>query len=238
MKIGIIVFALVALLFSTSCRSEYLIEGSSSVSRLDGKMLFVKISDGERMINIDSAEVVHGLFRMQGEVDSAFIASLYMDDQSIMPLVVERGNIQIKIDNGRIVASGTPLNEKLYDFVEKKITLDNLAYEMERKGNRMIMDGTSIDVVEQELSKGHEKLSKELDSLVKTFIKDNYENALGPGMFIMMVNGFPYPMMTPLVEELVNEAPESFKSNNFVKKYMDAAKQNTEKLNGMSARFD
>lgn len=231
MKIGIIVFALVALLFSTSCRSEYLIEGSSSVSRLDGKMLFVKISDGERMINIDSAEVVHGLFRMQGEVDSAFIASLYMDDQSIMPLVVERGNIQIKIDNGRIVASGTPLNEKLYDFVEKKITLDNLAYEMERKGNRMIMDGTSIDVVEQELSKGHEKLSKELDSLVKTFIKDNYENALGPGMFIMMVNGFPYPMMTPLVEELVNEAPESFKSNNFVKKYMDAAKQNTEKLN-------
>ena len=231
MKIGIIVFALVALLFSSSCRSEYLIEGSSSVSRLDGKMLFVKISDGERMINIDSAEVVHGLFRMQGEVDSAFIASLYMDDQSIMPLVVERGNIQIKIDNGRIVASGTPLNEKLYDFVEKKITLDNLAYEMERKGNRMIMDGTSIDVVEQELSKGHEKLSKELDSLVKTFIKDNYENALGPGMFIMMVNGFPYPMMTPLVEELVNEAPESFKSNNFVKKYMDAAKQNTEKLN-------
>jgi len=231
MKIGIIVFALVALLFSTSCRSEYLIEGSSSVSRLDGKMLFVKISDGERMINIDSAEVVHGLFRMQGEVDSAFIASLYMDDQSIMPLVVERGNIQIKIDNGRIVASGTPLNEKLYDFVEKKITLDNLAYEMERKGNRMIMDGTSIDVVEQELSKGHEKLSKELDSLVKTFIKDNYENALGPGMFIMMVNGFPYPMMTPLVEELVNEAPESFKSNNFVKKYVDAAMQNTEKLN-------
>ena len=102
---------------------------------------------------------------------------------------------------------------------------------MERKGNRMIMDGTSIDVVEQELSKGHEKLSKELDSLVKTFIKDNYENALGPGMFIMMVNGFPYPMMTPLVEELVNEAPESFKSNNLVKKYMDAAKQNTEKLN-------
>ena len=129
MKIGMIVFALVALLFSTSCRSEYLIEGSSSVSRLDGKMLFVKISDGERMINIDSAEVVHGLFRMQGEVDSAFIASLYMDDQSIMPLVVERGNIQIKIDNGRIVASGTPLNEKLYDFVEKKITLDNLAYD-------------------------------------------------------------------------------------------------------------
>lgn len=229
MKIGIIVFALVSMLFSTSCRSEYLIEGSSSVSRLDGKMLFVKISDGERMINIDSAEVVHGLFRMEGEVDSAVIASLYMDDQSIMPLVVERGNIQIKIDNGRLVASGTPLNNKLYDFVEKKNALDDLAYEMERKGNRMILDGMPIDDVERKLLKEHEVLSKRLDSLVKTFIKDNYENALGPGMFVMLVNSFPYPLMTPLVEDVVNEAPESFKSNIMVKRYMDAARKNTEK---------
>ena len=231
MKIGIIVFALVSLLFSTSCRSEYLIEGSSSVSRLDGKMLFVKISDGEQMINIDSAEVIHGLFRMEGEVDSAIIASLYMDDQSIMPLVVERGNIRIKIDNGRIVASGTPLNDKLYDFVEKKSALDNLAYEMERKGNRMIMDGTPIDDVEQELMKEHEALSKKMDSLVKTFIKDNYENTLGPGMFMMLVSSFPYPLMTPLIEEVVNEAPDSFKSNAMVKNYMEMARQNTEMLN-------
>jgi len=231
MKVGIIVLAFVSMLFSTSCRSEYLIEGSSSVSRLDGKMLFVKVSDGERMINIDSAEVVHGLFRMEGEVDSAVIASLYMDEQSIMPLVIEKGNIKINIDNGRIVASGTPLNNKLYAFIEKKIALDDQAYEMERKGNRMIMDGTPVDDVEQELLKVHEALSKQLDSLVKTFIKDNYENALGPGMFMMMVNSFPYPLMTPLVEEVVDEAPESFKSHLLVKKYIDTAQENMDKLN-------
>lgn len=231
MKIGIIVFALVSMLLSTSCRSEYLIEGRSSVSRLDGKMLFVKVPDGERMINIDSAEVVHGLFRMEGEVDSAVIALLYMDEQSVMPLVVERGNIQIKIDNGRLVASGTPLNNKLYDFVEKKSALDDLAYEMERKGNRMIMDGIPIDDVEQELLREHEALTKKLDSLVKTFIKDNYENALGPGMFMMLVNSFPYPLMTPLVEEVVNDAPVSFKSHLLVKKYIDTAQKNKGRQN-------
>ena len=83
-----VVLAVICLLVLASCASEYQIEGSSSVSRLDGKMLFVKIPKGADMISVDSAEVIHGLFQMKGEIDSAVIASLYMDDQSIMPLVM------------------------------------------------------------------------------------------------------------------------------------------------------
>lgn len=52
-------FSVVSLLAFTSCASEYKIEGSSSVSRLDGKMLFVKVPSGDRMLSIDSAEVIH-----------------------------------------------------------------------------------------------------------------------------------------------------------------------------------
>ena len=55
---------MVSLLAFTSCASEYKIEGSSSVSRLDGKMLFVKVPSGDRMLSIDSAEVIHGMFKM------------------------------------------------------------------------------------------------------------------------------------------------------------------------------
>ena len=84
-----------SLLLLTSCASEYQIKGTSSVSRLDGKMLFVKVPVDETMVKVDSAEVIHGLFTMQGVVDSAMIASLYMDELSIMPLVIEKGHIQI-----------------------------------------------------------------------------------------------------------------------------------------------
>ena len=59
----------------TSCASEYKIEGSSSVSRLDGKMLFIKVPDGDRMVKVDSAEVIHGIFKMEGVLDSSVIAS-------------------------------------------------------------------------------------------------------------------------------------------------------------------
>lgn len=110
---------MVSLLAFTSCASEYKIEGSSSVSRLDGKMLFVKVPSGDRMLSIDSAEVIHGMFKMEGITDSTSMASLYMDDESIMPFVIEKGKISISIDNARIVVTGTPLNDRLYDLWEK-----------------------------------------------------------------------------------------------------------------------
>jgi hypothetical protein len=224
------VFAILALLAFNSCANGYLIEGNSSVARLDGKMLFVKVPRGNEMVKVDSAEVIHGVFRMQGETDSAFIASLFMDEQSIMPIVVEEGNIQIQIDNARIIATGTPLNEILYDFVGQKNSLDDRAYEVERLESRLIMDGKPMEEVETEITQEREKLAQELDELVKTFIQANYENVLGPGIFIMMCNGFPYPILTPMIEEIVDAAPEYFKNHNLVKEYMEAARENMERL--------
>ena len=38
-----------------------------------------------------------------------------------MPFVIEKGKISISIDNARIVVTGTPLNDRLYDFVGKRL---------------------------------------------------------------------------------------------------------------------
>ena len=230
MSITKIISLVVFLSIFTSCASEYQIQGSSSVSRLDGKMLFVKVPQGGEMMNVDSAEVIHGVFKMQGVIDTAMIASLYMDDQSIMPLVMEEGNIEIQIDNARIMVKGTPLNEKLYDFVAKKNALEDRAYEVERLESRMIMDGKSMETIEKEINSERDKLSKEMDLLVKTFIQVNYENVSGPGVFLMLCNSFPYPLITPLVQDIVDNAPESFKNHNLVKEYLEVARSNMEKL--------
>lgn len=82
---------MVSLLAFTSCASEYKIEGSSSVSRLDGKMLFVKVPSGDRMLSIDSAEVIHGMFKMEGITDSTSMASLYMMMRASCLLSLKKG---------------------------------------------------------------------------------------------------------------------------------------------------
>ena len=47
----------------------------------------------------------------------------------------------------------------------------------------------------------------------------------------MLCNGFPYPLMTPLLQEIVDNAPDSFKNHILVKEYLEAARENMEALN-------
>ncbi len=222
--------SIISILAFSSCASEYKIEGSSSVSRLDGKMLFVKVPKGDSMVNIDSSEVIHGLFKMEGVVDSSVFASLYMDDESIMPFVIEKGNISINIDNARILVSGTPLNDKLYSFIAKKNSIDDMAYELSRMESRMIMDGVNPEEIARELNIRQEKLVRDMDNLTKSFIQTNYNNILGPAIFIMICNNYQYPVITPYVEEILKDAPESFKNVPFIKEYISAANMNMEKM--------
>ena len=104
--------------------------------------------------------------------------------------------------------------------------MENRAYELERSESRMIMDGKSSDEIEAEITKARDSLSSEMDGLVKGFISDNYENVLGPGVFMMLCNSFPYPVLTPVIEEIVDQAPECFKNDSFVQEYMKVARSN------------
>lgn len=230
MRMNKLFLSVLAPLFLASCASEYQIEGSSSVSRLDGKMLFVKMPKSDGMVKVDSAEIIHGLFTMKGEIDSTYIASLYMDEESIMPFVMEQGNIRIKIENTNISVVGTPLNDRLNDFIVKKNSLDDRAYELERLESRLIMDGVSQQEIDEQMNEERNKLSDEMNALAKSFIQSNYENVLGPGVFILLCNSFPYPMLTPVVEEIVNEAPECFQNNMMVTEYMQVARENMKKI--------
>lgn len=218
-------FVLLFITTLTSCGKKFKIDGVTSVSRLDGKMLFVKVLSGDELVNVDSAEVIHGYFQMEGKVDSVVLASLYMDDECIMPLVLEEGNIKIEINNVGISIKGTPLNDSFNKFIEDKTTIDDRAYEVEREESRMIMDGVDINTVQFEIDKKRVEVAQQMDNLIKTFISSNYENVLGPGVFIMIGNSLPYPFLTPVMEDIVNKAPEGFKNNNLIKNYLTLVKE-------------
>ena len=190
---------LLLLPFLASCTSKYRIEGTSSVNSLDGKMLYLKtMRDGE-WVKLDSAEVVHGLFSMKGKVDSVQMVTLYMDDESIMPIVLESGKIKVTISNTDLKAAGTSLNAALYDFIDKRNALEESIGELEQKETRMVME---------------------------TFISDNYENVLGPSVFMMLCSSLPYPIMTPQIDDIIKDAPYSFKSNKLVREFLSKAKEN------------
>ena len=120
-----ILYTFAAVVTLTSCASSFHVEGSTSVSALDGNKLYLKALKSGEIKSIDSCDVVHGEFHFAGLLDTVRIANLYMDDESIMPVVLEEGNIIIKIDNASQSVGGTPLNDSLYHFIDKHNQLSN-----------------------------------------------------------------------------------------------------------------
>ncbi len=226
MSVNRILPLLLLLVFFTSCARKYKIEGSSSVTSLDGKMLFLKTLKDGQWVAVDSAEVIHGLFSMKGPVDSVMMVTLYMNNEGIMPLVLEDGKIEVSISNTQLSAKGTLLNNQLYEFIDKRNAMEIQIEELDRKEARMVLDGANLEDVRRELAKEGESLVKEMNDYVKKFIIDNYENVLGPSVFMMVYSSLPYPIMTPQIEDIMRTAPQTFKNNQFVRDYLTKAKEN------------
>lgn len=215
-------------LLLTACTSNYVIEGSSAISNLEGKTIFMKVLRDNDWVAIDSSEIVHGNFVMKGHADSLVMTALFVDDQNLMPLVLENGKIKVVLSYIEISARGTQMNDLLFDFLDKKDQLERSMYDLERQEARLVLDGHNIDEVRQKLSTEGEKLVTEMDSMVKKMIVDNADNVVGPYVFILLGSSLPYPLLTPQIEDILKDAPYSLKSNNMVKEYINKAKENME----------
>ena len=214
----------------SSCSDHYIVNGSTTVHGMEGKMLYLKVFDNQNMKDIDSCCVTHGKFTFKGNTDSVVMANLFWGNQSLMPVVLEGGDVEMKIDEMAQVAMGGPLNDSLYAFIKRKTQIDNLMAELPRKEGHMVMDGMEHEEVMQRLNSEARHLSIMSDQLVTGFIKQNYTNVLGPGVFMIMTSEYAYPVLTPQIEEIVIGAPSSFLNHPYVKEYLKVAKENMDKL--------
>ena len=221
-----LLYALIVLSALTSCAESYSVQGSSSISALDGSKLYLRAIKNNELKSIDSCEVVHGQFRFSGLLDTVRMANLYMDDESIMPIVLEKGEINIRIDNASQTVAGTPLNDKLYDFIDFHKQLDNQMSELSHKQSQMLLEGIDEDEIDRQLSMEAAVIAQREDSLVTNFIVENFDNVLGPGVFMMITSGFRYPLLTPQIEDIMSKATAKFKNDPYVKDYYRTAQEN------------
>ena len=221
---------LLAVLGLTSCSEQYLVSGTSNVQGLEGKVLYLKVFKDDDMHTIDSSRVVHGKFAFNGVMDSVIMANLFIDDTSIMPLVLEKGDVAINIDETSQSATGTPLNDTLNSFIHRKTQIDAQLAELPHMESQMIMDGMDHDQILLELGQQARQLEEQNDQLVTRFIRSNYNNVLGWGVFMIMTSSFQYPILNPQIEEIISQAPPYFLSHPYVKEYIKAAESNMEKL--------
>lgn len=202
-----IFYALFAVCALASCSESYVIQGSSTLSLLEGNKLYLKEIRDRNLKSLDSCDVVHGKFRFSGILDTTLMAAVFMNDQMVLPLVVERGDISIRIeDTQQNKVSGSPLNEVLYSFLDRYNQLRNDLIELSHRESRMLLDGISEDTISAEISREAAIIGQREDSLVTNFVVSNFENVLGPFIFIQMSSSLPQ------IEHIWSKAPDSFKN--------------------------
>jgi len=227
-------YASVVIALLTSCASSYNVTGSSSVSAMDGSKLYLKALKQGAIRNIDSCDVVHGEFHFAGLLDSVRMANLFMDDESIMPVVLEEGEIVVKIGPTGPSVGGTPLNDSLYKFIDKHNQLINQMNELGHKQNQMILEGIDEQTIAQQLNAEAAQITAAEDDLVTKFIEANYDNVLGPGVFMMITSQYRFPILTPQIEYIMSKATKTFKDDPYVKDYYQTAQENEQRMNGLS----
>lgn len=227
-----ILYAFITLLAMTSCANSYNIQGTSNVSTLDGRMLYLKILKNNDFKNIDSCDVVHGQFHFDGNLDSVRMANIFMDDEAVLPLVLESGDINVKLDDAQQIVSGTPLNDKLFKFFKKYQQLQNQQMELVHKHDQAIMNGSDMEMVTRKLNEEAIQLADQEDKLVTSFVTENFDNVLGPGVFFMVTMRNQYPMLSPWIEDIMSKATEHFKNDPYVKDYYQKAQENEQIMNG------
>ena len=228
-----LLYTLLALALLTSCGSSYNIEGTSNISTLDGRKLYLKVLKDNEFKKLDSCDVVHGKFGFSGSLDSVCIANIFMDEESVLPLVLEDGDIIVKLDDAQQNVSGTPLNDKLFKFFNKYNQLKNQEQELVHKHDQAIMNGSNMEVVNARLNSEAERLSGLEDKLMTSFVCEKFDYALGPGVIFMVPRGYDYPELTPWIEDIMSKATDKFKNDAYVKDYYAKAQENQQIMNGM-----
>ena len=221
-----------SLLVLTACKSQYMVKGSSNVDELEGQVLTLKVYVDGEMRSIDSTRVVHGRFNFGGGMDSTMLANLFLGDMSLMPIVLEEGEVSLNIEETRQTATGTPLNDSLSGFILRKTQLDAQMAELPHLEARMIMDGTDDDERMYQLRQQSKEIETESEQLIMHFIRANYNNVLGPGIFMILTSRLPHPVLTPQIEQIITNAPPYFLGHPYVREYIQKAKEFEEKTKG------
>lgn len=233
-KVYTLLLAAVAMCLMVSCSSSYNIQGTSNISTLDGRMLYLKVLKNNEFKNIDSCDVVHGHFQFHGNLDTVRMANIFMEDEQLIPVVLEAGDITVKVDDTQMEASGTPLNEKLFEFLKKFNQVTGAQSDLVHRHDQAIMDGSDMNSVVKELQLEDVRLSVMADSLVTSFVTENFDNVLGPGVFFLTTIGYDYPLLTPWVEDIMSKATDKFKNDSYVKDYYAKAQENQKIMNGLT----
>ena len=202
-----------------SCSTQYMVQGNTSDSELEGKTLNLQSIYADKPYTIASSKVTHGMFDFTGTVDSTIIALVPLPNNSVLPVVLEMGDIQISIDNRSSVVTGSPLNDALYTFFRKNDELDEQLYRLGMQINQLeqmsqVSQMLTGRFIESDLVRDARRRANRVylsrENYIRNFIVDNSDNVLGQYVFLASLRNADFPLSYECVEDILAHVKPQF----------------------------
>ncbi|MBR2606678.1 MAG: AhpC/TSA family protein [Bacteroidaceae bacterium] len=212
-----ILFTLFAIfaLFACTPTDSYKISGTYKDAPQNGKIYLAQLTSSS-IDYIDSAEIKNNKFEFTGKQDTPIVRFIFYPlaegGEDIIPLVLENGNISIKIGKGRTIVSGTELNNAMQSYKDE-------FYEVSRRAEKAFLSIRNTDNITQEkldsLQSAADALSSEMSQVLYNHISANIENPIGA--FIISTSG---PMCDPAeLCGIIDSVPEAYRDERFTQFY-------------------
>lgn len=209
-----------------SCADTYSISGSSLQAIYDADTAYLEYTKDSKVVKLNSCEILHGKFTMSGNLDSVMCVILNLGSVQ-SPVVLEKGDIKVSVQNSALKVEGTPMNDKLYKFLTSCDSLTMQIEELPHREAEMILSGVDHDDILRQLGEEEAELRTSLDKLETEFIVSNFDNTLGVTWFMNLCERayqrFGFVTTTPQIEDIYSRAPDEFRNNPYVKDYMETA---------------
>ena len=145
-KFSTLLYYIVIIVCFTAC-SQYNVIGSSDLSDIDGRTLYMKTIGIDSLTTVDSCSIIHGKFKFSGSLDSTRIVTLCIDNLPILPIVLEEGEVRVTLNGQMQESKGTPLNDSLTAFNKRYEALLSQYEDLEHTQNQGYMNGENMDSI-------------------------------------------------------------------------------------------
>lgn len=205
-------------LFLSCEKNRYTLKGTISCDYYDGDTVFLRQYSNDTLLNVASAVIKDGGFEFEGEASDPYVGGLYVSEVLIMPLVVEKGVIDVVLSDEDATVKGTSLNDAMLEYLDRMDGYKKEVADVSRMKARLIMDGVDADEADRVVEQAFVRLNVEMEVYINNFIKNHYNDIVGPFVFRQWYGHMLYPMSSSKAKELIENAPDFFRQHEYVKK--------------------
>jgi len=178
--------SVIALLFAACTNHSTVIEGTLPSDKYDKQVAYWVPFEGASSKTVDSTLIHKNTFRLvvsdHNRNKMGIVRLHYLLRWGIQDLLVftEPGTVKVKLDSISS-AAGTPLNEVLQNWKDRKMSYDKEAYALREKFRNASPNDTT------ELKEEFKKATDDYNNDINKIIAENKDNEVGK--FILKING-------------------------------------------------